>query len=1150
MSGAAVVVDSPPVPKMQPTAALVELSDTPAAALARHGSASVDVSPAAPTRRRGLGSRRSSSRSPPPADGGDGDGVADAPTVKLARVAVKLDTDASPTAARVAVETDAEVSTSSTPTAARVAVKDASPPPPPAPPPTPAQVAVKPDASAPLPPPAQAVESDADALDAPYDPSTTDVPPFDVRAYETAKSLAGGAVRRQPRDDTPRDMQLSLSTPFLLNCELLPSSFVEALAIFPRGVAIADGIVANSAPIVLHNDVLCVQVDGGFHRITSTSATVLEKLLRKRVISSCIAVNPRPLKDVLAAIESDLPGAAVARGGDASDAPAPPPGPPGPPPVPRSSFGFIVFGHPTRRLDVSEALAVSLDVSSDTMTAQSNRLGLLRHASVIDASLDQTRLFRLARGLQPTGVITPLREFQRVGVLWMLAHERGRLSELPECELSLKTTRSGAAEAAPAASTVVAALSRFGSVDLVPMPMPTRRAIDSVLLPDEVFWRRVDSRTGTEPPAYLHSLSRVAQRRPPRLARGALLADDMGLGKSLQTISLIQADLDAARKWAAGPKVPDSHPRTHATLVVCPVAVLSHWKLQCEMHTGALPLNDLQRRARLPARPLRVLVYHGPDRFTSRTKFLAERYDVVLTTFTVVLSEARQAHNDLAGDLPSDQESDEDGRMEPGTFADADLLTQRNRLLNKADLLFSVRWRRVVLDEAHTIRNQRTRAFYAARRLHASRRWCLTGTPIMNKLEDVFSLVRFLRIRPFSRKDGFDLLREPLEIHLTDPTISSRMSAFMRTLALRRTKTMRVNDVPLVDLPSKRFTILEVNLRPLERIRYDALRANAVELLRRAKLAGEVTKEFMNILERILRMRQACDHLQLVAAVDQNTIIESVDTRRAAHRLRTALADSVADEIVCMMCDELALDAVVSDPCCHMFCRTCIETHILEVQPSCPACNGPLTVEKLFSISTRDPTTDDAVLDLRPLTPDDVSSKLETLVEFLRDSLCDTGFSFLQQKIVVFSQFKRMLHLVARCVTGIPLKFAAILGDMSPQERDVQIERFRTDKTVNLMLVSLRAGGVGLDLSCANTVIMIDPWWAPAVEEQAVDRVHRLGQTQPVSVVRLIARDTVEERVLELQEAKRTLAQQALGDEVDQRRSQRLTVDDLETLLN
>jgi superfamily II DNA or RNA helicase len=169
------------------------------------------------------------------------------------------------------------------------------------------------------------------------------------------------------------------------------------------------------------------------------------------------------------------------------------------------------------------------------------------------------------------------------------------------------------------------------------------------------------------------------------------------------------------------------------------------------------------------------------------------------------------------------------------------------------------------------------------------------------------------------------------------------------------------------------------------------------------------------------------------------------------------------------------------------------------------------------------------------------SAKLEVLLERLVE-VAESG-----HKALVFSQFTSFLGIVRARLDAHRIPFAYLDGQTSAAARKREVGRFQTDAGCRAFLVSLKAGGTGLNLTAADYVFLLDPWWNPAVEAQAVDRSHRIGQTRPVFAYRLVAEDTVEEKVLELQQRKRVLADSLLGGEESLLRG--LTADDLDVLL-
>ena len=170
---------------------------------------------------------------------------------------------------------------------------------------------------------------------------------------------------------------------------------------------------------------------------------------------------------------------------------------------------------------------------------------------------------------------------------------------------------------------------------------------------------------------------------------------------------------------------------------------------------------------------------------------------------------------------------------------------------------------------------------------------------------------------------------------------------------------------------------------------------------------------------------------------------------------------------------------------------------------------------------------------------DEPSAKLDTLLP----QLAQVGEE--RHKALVFSQFTSLLGIVRSRLDRQGVRYEYLDGQT--RDREARVERFRSDPDCLLFLVSLKAGGLGLNLTAAEYVFLLDPWWNPAVETQAIDRTHRIGQTRPVFAYRLIAKDTVEDKVLELQETKRELAASIIA--ADESLIRTLTREDLELLL-
>jgi SNF2 family DNA or RNA helicase len=320
----------------------------------------------------------------------------------------------------------------------------------------------------------------------------------------------------------------------------------------------------------------------------------------------------------------------------------------------------------------------------------------------------------------------------------------------------------------------------------------------------------------------------------------------------------------------------------------------------------------------------------------------------------------------------------------------------------------------VVLDEAQAIKNASSASAKAARLLSARHRLALSGTPIENHLGELWSLFEFLNPGMLGSAGVFQsaggLARDP------DPETRAVLARAVRPFLLRRTKEQVARE-----LPAKTEQTIHCELDAEQRRLYDGLRAHyRSSLLARVEAEG-MAKSKVQVLEALLRLRQAACHPGLV------------DGARSGAS----------------------------------------------------------------------------------------SAKLETLLPRLEE-ICGEG-----HRALVFSQFTSLLALVKPELDARGIAYEYLDG--KTKDRKERVARFQADGGPAVFLISLKAGGLGLNLTAAEYVFLLDPWWNPAVEAQAVDRTHRIGQDRPVFAYRLIAKDTVEEKVLELQATKRQLADAILG---------------------
>jgi hypothetical protein len=462
---------------------------------------------------------------------------------------------------------------------------------------------------------------------------------------------------------------------------------------------------------------------------------------------------------------------------------------------------------------------------------------------------------------------------------------------------------------------------------------------------------------------------------------GGILADDMGLGKTLQTLAWLlwlreqragSRGVGAEKNGGGGKTVPpapngiqSSSPGLPPTLVVCPKSVMDNWHAEAARFTPSLRVKSW------PANQL-------------------------------------------------------NGFREQLGSAEIHVINY-NQLRLLGESLAPVRWLAVVLDEGQYIKNPSSQTAQVARALKAEHRLVLSGTPIENRLMDLWSLMAFAMPGILGSRAQFGKLYDAKG----DPFARRRLSSRVRPFLLRRTKAQVATDLP-DRIEEDLFCEIEGEQKTL----YRAELKRAQQLLLRIKTQKELAQQQFHFLTSLLRLRQICCHPRLV------------QTNSSA-----------------------------------------------------------------------------------------ASAKTEALLEQL-EPLMDEG-----QKVLVFSQFVELLALLRPAIAERNWPTFYLAGET--ENRGELVQQFQSADGPAVFLISLKAGGFGLNLTAASYVVLFDPWWNPAVENQAIDRTHRIGQVNKVIAYRLLIKDSIEEKIRELQKQKKALAQDVLGEE---RFAQSLSLSDLQFL--
>lgn len=621
--------------------------------------------------------------------------------------------------------------------------------------------------------------------------------------------------------------------------------------------------------------------------------------------------------------------------------------------------------------------------------------------------------------------------------------------------------------------------------------------------------------------------------------KGGILADEMGLGKTILTLSLIHSVPYDSATARTGTR----NYASKTTLIIVPMSLLSQWKKEFDRSNK----NSNHR----------CHIYYGDLVQTDLSLLLCNRSEnipiVLLTTYGTVQSEWTRINK----------------------------LRDANGKLPKIGL-FSVEFFRIVVDEGHNIRNRTTKTAKSVHELELRRKWILTGTPVVNRLDDIFSLVKFLRLEPWSNFSYWKtFVTLPFEQKKFQQTLDV-VKSILQPIFLRRTKNMKQKDgTPLIDLPSKEVVVEELEFSDREQLFYDFFKSRAYNSFKEGLKSGELLKKYTQILTHILRLRQVCCHPDLVAASSE--LDDSWKEELAAfeepikkekfwsetmmkEKLYSLYAKVHIEDSECSICTQapISIGELTLTECGHQYCFHCILEHI-EFQtnngsePLCPDCRHPISKYRLFKVLLKSTSkkkirfhTKEKIDDIYSnydfhlyyYDPDKSSTKIEALISHLR-ALKEQSPG---EQVVVFSQFSSYLDLIENELKlldgGGETEFSVYKfdGRLNLNERDKILQQFvqkSEEGKITVLLLSLKAGGVGLNLTCANKAFMMDPWWSPSIEDQAIDRIHRIGQEQNVKVTRFVVKNSIETKMLKIQERKRMMGE-AVEVEEEERRRQRI----------
>jgi SWI/SNF-related matrix-associated actin-dependent regulator of chromatin subfamily A3 len=453
----------------------------------------------------------------------------------------------------------------------------------------------------------------------------------------------------------------------------------------------------------------------------------------------------------------------------------------------------------------------------------------------------------------------------------------------------------------------------------------------------------------------------------------------------------------------------------------------------------------------------------------------------------------------------------------------------------KKDSIFTAKFRRVLLDEAHLIRNPKSRTFHACKSLRADYRWALTGTPLQNKPEDIGSLFSFLGVPALGDKQVFRrAISQPIKEG--DDKGLATLRTMMAHVALRRSKKM-VD----INLPDKEVQVREVEFPAHSRHKeiYDTLFQSARGAMCVAMQEGsDQALSHTHVFEVLTRLRQACcsgslvplERLkraeQVLAAMGtKGSELSAEEGMKLLEKLRCALEDEDGPPDCAVCFDPLSENGSVAlRGCGHVFCTGCISKVAAGLHVNCPFCRQPFSSNDMVKWAAATEAAGKSEKSAESLSEKTAElgpcPKVEALLAGLAEMKAD-------EKAVCFSQFTKFLDEIEPVLTAQGYTFARIDGKKNATQRVQALSSFAKDDGPRIMLCSLHAAGTGLNLARANHAFMMDTWFNAAVELQAMDRIHRIGQLRPVRVIRFVAAESVESRMLSLQESKAAMGKGA-----------------------
>ncbi|KAF7950920.1 uncharacterized protein EAE97_002472 [Botrytis byssoidea] len=619
---------------------------------------------------------------------------------------------------------------------------------------------------------------------------------------------------------------------------------------------------------------------------------------------------------------------------------------------------------------------------------------------------------------------------------------------------------------------------------------------------------------------------------------GGLVCDVMGLGKTVEILAMSVGNprLEGAEGRGIGP-----------TLIVVPSSISAQWVSEVAKHLADADLN--------------VILYSKSQKLSKNTLIKA---DLVITSYDQIRMSSPFPPKSWLADLALKLKT-KGSTLDERTSIEEWIDDNREEF---AEVLHKIEWHRIVLDEAHYMKNHESKTSYAASALLGKYRWLMTGTPMMNKREELYSYFRFLKLDGISSLANFNRVYGDHR----NSACNSRLDEILSRLVLRRTMQDQILGKELITLPTPHKENPTELFRLATRNLYRAIEAKFREIMAQQEFAdSDPRKKMKYLIVMILRLRQfTASPLAIEPQIKALFNIEELqELRKGMNNSCPALYERMGiwidslksghgpsigskdlDVHICESCNQVADDPQQirngrrgRKSCDHVFCQSCIDMSITaQIARTddivCPAhdCGREFNQARMISLDSwsTGPEDDSSMrkgrdalgflprLSVRSEWLEDFDKGTVKLphtpkVEAIKKKLQTWRREAPSDKKVIFVQWKLMMRLTGIMLEEEDFHFLYYTGEMNAEDRKHTLLEFEKNPEITILVIGLKVGGVGLNLAFANRAIMVDLWWNSATESQAYGRIFRLGQLKETYFVRFMMRESVDIRLLRMQ---------------------------------